>query len=459
MKRSPTLLLSLALLSTPALAQDPAPVAQAAPAPAAAPAAPPLPADIAEQIARSNAVPPLLALGQRFNSEGNWPLYETTMKRISELRPHAGNIRLELAAAYAMQDNKPAGYDTLLQLRDQGWGFDLAADPRLENLHGTEVWTFLVDGFKANREPQGRGSKAMELPAGDLLVEALAWDPKRKQLLAGSVRSGEVSLVGDDGKLSPLVKPDSDNGLWGVFELATDPARDRLYVASGAIPHVRHAQGADYGRAGVWTFELSTGKYLARAIRERDGRNHLVTGLAVSPDGTVYAADSQTRQIFKLEGDTLRPVVDNPRLTSIRGLAISGDGRRLYFSDIELGLFGIDLSTGRAFDVKVAKSASLFGIESLYWHAGNLIAVQNGMRPNRIARLVLTPDGTGVTAAQPIDVAAPAWGQPTRGALAGDVLFVIANSQKGGYTGLGVPKDAAKLERIRIWRSLLSVAP
>ena len=450
MKRFPTLLLSLALFAAPALAQDAAP---------AAPAAPPLPADIAEQIARSNAVPPLLALGQRFNAEGNWPLYQATMKRISELRPHAGNIRLELAAAYAMLDDKTAGYDTLLQLRDQGWGFDLAADPRMENLHGTEVWTFIADGLKANLEAQGRGRKALELPAGDLLVEALAWDPKRKQLLAGSVRSGEVSLVGDDGALEALVKPDAANGLWGVFELAADPARDRLYVASAAIPHVRHAKGEDYGRAGVWTFELSTGKYLSRAVRERDGRNHLITGLAVSPDGSVYAADNQTRQVFKLEGDTLRTVVDNPRLTSVRGLAISGDGRKLYFSDIELGLFGIDLSTGRPFDVKVARNVSLFGIESLYWHAGNLVAVQNGMRPNRIARLVLTPDGTGVTAAQPIDVAQGAWGQPTRGTLAGEKLYVIANSQKGGYSGLGVPKDASKLERIRIWESPLSAAP
>ncbi|MFO0029730.1 MAG: hypothetical protein ACK558_12945, partial [Pseudomonadota bacterium] len=241
-----------------------------------------------------------------------------------------------------------------------------------------------------------------------------------------------------------------------VFELAVDPARDRLYAASAAIPHVRHARGEDYGRAGVWTFELSSGRYLARAVLPRDGRNRLLSGLAVAPDGSVYAADSQTRQLFRLEGDALRVVVDNPRLTSIRGVAVSADGRRLYFSDIELGLFGIDLSTGRPFDVKVARSVSLFGIESLYWHAGNLIAVQNGLRPTRIVRLVVAADGMGVTAAQPVDVAQAAWGQPTRGALAGDKLYVIANSQKGGYTGLGIPKDLAKLERIRIWESPLA---
>ncbi|MCE3001808.1 MAG: hypothetical protein LW860_03760 [Xanthomonadaceae bacterium] len=459
MNRFRPLLLSLALAPPLAFAQAATPPAAPAPAAAAAPAAAPLPADIAEQIKRANVVPPLLALGQRFNAEANWPLYELTMKRVSELRPHAGNIRLELAAAYAMQDNKPAGYDTLLGLRDQGWGFAIESDDRLANLHGTEIWTFLVEGFKANRETQGSGSVAYTLPEGDLLIEALAWDPERKQLLAGSVRTGEISLVGDGGVLTPLVKPDATNGLWGVFEMAADPARDRLYVASAAIPHVKHAKGEDYGRAGVWTFELSSGKYVSRAVLPRDGLNRLITGLVVGPDGIVYAADGQARQIFKLDGDTLRPLLDNPRLSSIRGLALSGDGKRLYFSDYELGLFGVDLSTGRPFDVKVHKAVSLFGIESLYWHEGNLVAVQNGLRPTRIARLVLTPDGTGVTAAQPIDVAQRAFGQPTRGAIGGKLLYVIANSQKGGYTGLGVPRDASKLERIRIWRSPLDAAP
>jgi hypothetical protein len=454
-------LLALASVVAPAVHAQAA-AAPAAPAASAAPAAPaaaPLPPDIAAQIAAAKAVPPLLALGRRLEAEDNWPLYEATMKRVSELRPFAGNIRLELAAAYAMQDNKPAAYETLLGLRDQGFAFDIAADQRMENLHGTEVWTFLVDGLKENGEPKGSGRVVMQLPAGDLLVEALAWDAPRKSLLVGSVRSGEISRADDFGKLTTFIKPDAANGLWGVFEMVADPAHDALWVASAAIPHVRHAKGEDYGRAGVFRFELSSGKFISRAVLARDGRNHLITGLAVAPDGSVYAADSQTRQIFKVEGETLRVVVDNQRLTSIRGLAITSDGKTLYFSDHELGLFGIELATAKPFEVKVAKSVAPFGIESLYWQDNSLVAVQNGMLPVRIVRLVLTPDGRGVLAALPIDSAQPEFGQITRGALAGDRLYTIANSQKGGYDRLGVPRDLAKLERIRIWISVLNSVP
>ncbi len=446
----------VALLLAGAASAQQAPAPAGAPTPAAsAPTPPPLPADIAEQIAKANVVQPLLALGRRFESEGNWPLYQATMQRVSELRPHAGNIRFELAAALAMQDNKSGGYEQLLYLKDQGYSADLAKDARFDNLHGTEVWTFLVDGFRKNGAPSGSGRVAMQLPAGDLLVEALAWDPKRKSLLAGSVRSGAISRVDADGKLTAFIEPDAQNGLWGVFEMAVDAERDALWVASAAIPHVRHAKGVDYGRVGMFQFKLSSGKFVSRALLPSDGRNHLLTGLAVAPDGSVYAADSQTRQIFKVEGESMRSVVDNQRLTSIRGLVVSGDGKRLYFSDHELGLFGLELATGKPFDVKVGPTTNLFGIESLYWQDNSLIAVQNGTRPMRIVRLRVTPDGTGVTELQPIDVAQPEFGQITRGALAGDRLYVIANSQKGGYDSLGVPRDAAALERIRIWISVL----
>jgi hypothetical protein len=447
---------AVALLLAGAASAQQAPSPAVAPAPAAsAPTLPPLPADIAEQIAKANVVPPLLALGRRFESEGNWPLYQATMQRVTALRPHAGNIRLELAAALAMQDNKSGGYEQLLQLKDQGYSFEVAKDRRFDNLHGTEVWTFLVDGFKQNGQPKGSGRVAMQLPAGDLLVEALAWDPERKSLLAGSVRSGVISRVDAEGNLTKFIEPDAQNGLWGVFEMAVDAERDALWVASAAIPHVRHAKGADYGRVGVFQFKLSSGTFVSRALLPSDGRNHLLTGLAVAPDGQVYAADSQTRQIFKVDGESLRSVVDNQRLSSIRGLTVSGDGKRLYFSDHELGLFGIELATGKPFEVKVGPTTSLFGIESLYWHDNSLIAVQNGTRPMRIVRLMLTPDGSGVNNAVPIDVAQPEFGQLTRGALAGNRVYVIANSQKGGYDSLGVPRDVAKLERTRIWVSTL----
>jgi hypothetical protein len=73
-------------------------------------------------------------------------------------------------------------------------------------------------------------------------------------------------------------------------------------------------------------------------------------------------------------------------------------------------------------------------------------------------RLKLSDDGRGVVAAMPLDVAQPAFTTPTLGAIAGNDLYFIANSQKGLYDKLGVLKSADALQPARIFRSNLRFA-
>ena len=87
-----------------------------------------------------------------------------------------------------------------------------------------------------------------------------------------------------------------------------------------------------------------------------------------------------------------------------------------------------------------------------------LFAVQNGMRPHRVMRLSLDADGRRVTHATPLDASNPAFGLPTYGAVDGDGLYFVANSQKNAYDAYGAPKDAAKLQAVRVFRSNLRFA-
>jgi hypothetical protein len=67
-------------------------------------------------------------------------------------------------------------------------------------------------------------------------------------------------------------------------------------------------------------------------------------------------------------------MVANPRLTSLRGLAVSGDGKNLYFTDYALGVFGVDLVAGTAFDVvHDGAKVPLGGIDGLYWYDNTLV--------------------------------------------------------------------------------------
>jgi sugar lactone lactonase YvrE len=386
----------------------------------------------------------------------DWPRYRTLAARLVELRPHNGYFALEHAAGFALEGDKSSTYDALLKLHATGWGFKLADDPRFEKVRGTEVWDYIVGQFEENLKPRGHGRVTRTLPADDLMIESLAWDPKRKQFLVGTVRRAGIHRLGADGKLEPFIVGDDGNQLWGVYDLAVDAERDRLWVATMASPMTEELDGADYGRAEVLAFELSSGKLVSRHAPPRDGRAYFFPALALSPDGQVFAADSLNRTIWRVEGGGLRAVVENPRLTRVRALAVSRDGKHLYVADYATGLFGVEIASGKPFAVGFTRNTSLFGIESLYAIPGGLVAVQNAMSPPRVVTLEMTPDGRNVARLLVVDAAQPEFTGLTRGTLVGDALHLIANTQRGKYTPLGRLADGAKLEPVKVWTSDLT---
>ncbi|HET9484044.1 MAG TPA: hypothetical protein VFO79_08810, partial [Xanthomonadales bacterium] len=423
-------LLAAVLLGSPVLAAaqalpSPAPAPVAAPAPAAAPG------EVERELAKIEQPVRVERIAARFAADKDWPKLQLATARLVQLRPHNGNYRYTLAAAHALQDHKREAYDALVRLQSAGYAYDIAKDDRFAKVRGTEVWDYLVKGMEANAQEFGEGKVAYQLPAGDLLLESLGWDPVRKQLLAGSAREGKVFRVGKDGALGEYVAADAKNGLWAVMDIAVDAPRDALYVASAAIPHFKHAKKTDYGRAGVFRFKLSTGEFVARHEVPVDGRNHIFSSIAVTPKGDVFVADGVLREIWKIEAGKLRFVINNEKLSTIRGMAASD--KALYFADYELGIFGIDLATGEPFEVRAPETVTLYSIDGLSWYDGHLVAVQAGFPPKRVMRFTLTPDGRGISKYQPLEASRAKFGTPTRGVVAGDTYYFIANTQKPAY--------------------------
>ena len=434
---------ALAFSSMPVLAQVPEKQPQ-----------PPSQAQIEQQLAQMLDAKQVERVAAQFDTQKNWPGLQAATARLVELRPHNGHYRYMHAVAHALEDHKTEAYDALVRLQSAGYAYPVEKDPRFAKIHGTEVWDYLVANFQANAREWGEGKVAYELPADDLLVEALAWDPTRKRLLAGSARDGRVYLVGAGGKLEPLVTPDDTNGQWSVLDLAVDAKRDRLWVASAAIPHFKHARKTDYGRAGVFEYALSSGRFVARHEVPIDGRQHVLSAIAVTPKGDVFAVDGVEREIWKVDGGKLRFVTANKALTSIRGLAASD--QVLYFADYELGVFGLDLATGKPFELAFPQNVTLYSIEGLSYWNGWLVAVQAGFPPKRVMRFKLSPDGRSIVKHLPLEASRAAFGTPTRGTVAGDTYYLIANTQKGKYDAYGLVRSDAKLEPVKILASDLA---
>ena len=424
------------------------------------PAQGPDPRSLTEQQIRATQVPSALyRLAAFYKQSGDLKRLEWALERLTVLLPNTGELKLALASVYAEQGDSKDAYSVLLHMQQQGFGYDLADNPGFAKIANTKVWTLIVDNLRAALKPFGEGKVAFSLPKGDYLFESLAYDPKRKQFLAGSVREGKIYLVGADGSLKEFIAPGADTGLWSVYAMAADPANDALYVASTSSVYFKGFKQDDFGKAGVFKFRLSTGKLVNKYLLAPDNQPRTLSSIAIGANGQVFAADGLRNIIYRLDGGALKPMVENPRLTSIRGLAVSGDGKRLYFADYSLGVFGIDLAGGKGFDLDYAPDKLVLGgVDGLYWYDDTLVAVENGMSPKRVMRLKLDKGGRKIESVMPLDASSPAFGVPTYGTIDGDALYFIANSQKSEYDSYGVVKDAAKLEAVRVFRSDLRFA-
>jgi sugar lactone lactonase YvrE len=453
----------------------PAAPSTAAPAQTAAPAAPAAPQQTPEQAAHAEMIKKAETFTEQQIKQARDPgalsrlaplyleakdneRYTWTLEQLSTLLPNSGKLRLQLAMGYAEAGDKTRVYDTLLKMINQGYAFDISDEPRFENAHGTKVWDYIVERFGVNAQAYGEGKVAFELPKGDTLFEALAWDPKRKQFLVGSVREGAIHLSDGNGKLSDFIKPDATNGLWGVYALAVDPGHDKLYALSNGVPHFQGFNADMVGKAALVEFSLSSGKFLHRYPAPENAK-HILSSITVDTKGDVYVADGVNNIIFRLDGGALKTMMGNPSLTGIRGMAVTPDGKTLYFADDILGIFGVDLSKSAAFSLTYNPTKLVLGgIDGLYWYDGTLVAVQANMEPQRVMRLKLSADGRSVESATPIDAAQPAFELPTTGTVVGNDLYFIANSQKAQYGDLGTATDPDKLKAVRVFRSNLRYA-
>jgi hypothetical protein len=412
-----------------------------------------------DQVMQSRDMAGLSALGQVYAAQNDMTRFIWVLKRVGELSPNSGELKLQLALAYAKIDDKPHAYDTLVRMQTQGFGYDIANDKRFDPIHGTKVWDYLVANLNVNAKQFGEGRVAFTLPKGDYLYDALAWDAKRGDLLVGSVRDGSIRRVDAHGKAADFIAPDANNGLWGVDALAVDATRGKLYASSSSTTIYRGFSADNAGKAGIFEFDLASGKFLKKYLFETGAGTHRLTALAVATDGKVYAADAARKQIFKLEDGALRDIVNNPKLTSFSALAVSGDGRTLYLADFALGIFGYDLATGKAFQVAYDQSSLVLGgIVSMQWYDGTLVVVEDRMVPKRIMRLQLDKDGRKIENAMPLDVAHAEFAELGASTIAGDKLYTIVNRQGGLYDDHGVLTGADKLAPTTIFRSNLRFA-
>lgn len=313
------------------------------------------------------------------------------------LRPDYPRVRVNLARFYVQAGRLDDARQQLRDLAAMGLRMDVERDDAYAPLRDRPGFAELAAAFANNLTTTGRDETAWAIPGMDGIIEGLAVHPATLESFFSDVHHRCIWYRDVSGESAVIKKFSADNdGLLGVFALKIDAARNTLWASSSALPEMQGYTAADKGRAFLAAYDLGTRRLVGTYPVPPDGREHVLGDFVTAADGTLYASDSTAPVIWRLApgAAALEKWLESDEFVSLQGLALSADGRQLHVADYANGLWQVDLASRTPRRLPAPAHTTLFGIDGLYAVPGGLIAVQNGINPQRIIRIDLAADGT-----------------------------------------------------------------
>lgn len=345
------------------------------------------------------------------------------LEAAAQLRPDYPRLQLNLARAYAGLGRPEDAFAALQRLVDMGVQMNhLAADPGLAPLKDLPRFQTLVEALKPGLTVLDEADEAaFALPGVTGIIESCLVDPQTLLWYFGDVRNRCIWVRDVSAGIAVLKKFTADeDALDGVFKLALSPDRQTLWAATATVGAMAGPDAEDGKRTALVAIDFATGRVRARYPVPADGSKHLLGDFTFTPDGSIYATDSLSPQIWRLQpGATeLSLWMQNSEFASLQGIAASADGRELFVADYANGIWRVALDESAISRLTPPANATFFGIDGLYAIPGGLLAVQNGVEPQRVLRIEPrrdTPSPTRVAAALRRDMTDLALGQVLNG--------------------------------------------
>ena len=245
---------------------------------------------------------------------------------------------------------------------------------------------------------------SVKVPA--LYPEGVDYDAKGKRFFISSLREGAVGQVTDDGSYKPVM---TDSKMVSAIGLRVDAARNRLLVCNsdpGVSVHTSKATQAKL--AGLAIYDLSSGKltkYIDLAALSKGG-GHFCNDIAVDDAGNIYATDSFSPIIYKIDtNDNPSILLEDKRFTG-EGFNLNGivykDGYLIVAKDNDGYLFKVPVDKPKDYkEVKIDQK--LVGADGLLWGPdGSLIVIANA-DTNKIFKLTSTDSWESAKVVNSID--------------------------------------------------------
>jgi sugar lactone lactonase YvrE len=340
-------------------------------------------------------------------------------------RPNYPGALFNLALAQMLGGESDGALDTLNLLANMAVDFGAADIGEFAPLKTHADWPAYQERVAQIIQPVGEATVAFNVVARNYIPEGIAVDDEGR-LLLGSIRYGRI-LRANEG--IELLSDARDAGHWSVFGMRFDGAGG-LWFASAEVPQFVLAEAEGPSRSGLFRLDLATHEIDQRAELPTAEDGQVLGDLIIADDDTIYTTDSLTGVLYRysVADQDFSVVVDSGTFVSPQGLALDVSGEHLFVADYVGGLYRVRLADGQVERLTSADSISTYGIDGLYRHGNELVAIHNGIQPHRVVALALSDDGLSITGSRTLARNLPEFDEPTLGTIVGDSFYFVANS-------------------------------
>jgi hypothetical protein len=348
-----------------------------------------------------------------------------------QLRPDSPRYLQNLAALSALTGDPDAALQYLNRAAALGVSLPIERDPDFAPLQGTPAFLRVLQRFAENRQPRGEAEVLAELPGRTGIIEGIAYHNRTGDVYFSDVHHRCIWRRDRSGRITRFSAEDED--LFGIFGIALDERRNSLWAATAAVPEMSGYQPEMSGLAALVEFDLGTSEIRRVVPVPDDGRDHGLGDLLVTPEGAVYATDSKAPVIWQLlpGEEEMDPLVDSPVFASLQGLVLFD--RTLIVADYSNGLFAVQVPEGTVRALVPPPDVTLLGLDGLAAIPGGVIAVQNGITPERVVRIMFSPDHQSITSFEVLASALPHMTDLALITLVNDLPTVIAGAGWEGF--------------------------
>lgn len=377
------------------------------------------------------------------------------LKRADQLIPNHPTIVYNLAIANTALGNKTDAVKLLDRLAAMGLAYQIDRDANFATIKESDEFKAVVKKLQANKAPVVRSQPAFTVDEKGLVVESVAYDPATETFYVSSVHRRKILSLDRHGAAKTFAT--ESEGLWSVLGIKIDARRRHLWAVSSAFPQMSGFKKEDEGLSGIFKFDLQTGKLIKKYLLPNQPKPHGLGDLVLNARGDVFASDSVTPAVYKIDAkrDELELFLEDAQFASPQGLTFSDDESQMFLADYGKGVFKIDLKTKRVTHIPALTDATFLGIDGLYFYKGALVAIQNGVNPQRLVRITLGKELDRATKFEVVEANNPVFDEPTHGVIVKDQFYFVANSQWGSVNDKGELAPADKLQNTAILKMSL----